>query len=177
MNKHMKVSNFLNKETCDILAGYLLIREEKAPFGSNFNDHDVPGAFSLGRDPLMESLLFYIQPKVEELTGCKLYPTYAYCRIYRGGHSLYRHIDRQSCEISVTLNLKNDGVPWPINIDGENIHLDQGEGAIYLGTKQTHFREPFKGEEHIQVFLHYVRVDGPYAEFKHDKRVDLFNPF
>lgn len=177
MDKHKKVSNLLSKETCDILAGYLLIEEEKCPFDNNFSDRDVPGAFRGNKNSLMESLLFYIRPKVEELTGYKLFPTYAYFRIYRGGHSLSKHTDRPSCEISITLNLKNDGVPWPINIDGEDVYLDQGDGAIYLGTRQKHFREPFKGEEHVQVFLHYVRKNGPHSEWKHDKRVDLYDPF
>lgn len=177
MDKHKKVSNLLSKETCDILAGYLLMKEDRADYDKNFSDIDVPGAYHGYCDPVLDALLFYLKPRMEKEVGFELYPTYSYFRIYRNGHALHKHTDRKSCEISVTLNLKNDGVPWPIIIEGEDIHLDQGDGAIYNGVMHKHHRRPFDGEEYIQTFLHYVKADGEYSHFKHDKRIDLFDPF
>ena len=33
-----------------------------------------------------------------------------------------------------------------------------------------HWREPYHGSEHRQVFLNYVDVDGEYTNWKYDKR-------
>ena len=60
----------------------------------------------------METLLLRCLPQIEKSTGLKLYPSYAYARIYKKGDILKRHKDRFSCEISATLNLGGD--PWPI---------------------------------------------------------------
>ena len=60
----------------------------------------------------METLLLKCQPKMEEVTGLKLYPAYTYARIYKKGDILKRHKDRFSCEISTTMNLGGDD--WPI---------------------------------------------------------------
>ena len=177
MDKYLKVENLVSKETCEILAGYLLIEEELADFNEEFSDADVLGAFNGYCYKPLDSLLYYLRPKIEEISGYELYPTYTYFRIYRNGNQLHSHTDRESCEISVTLNLKNDGVPWPIKMGDDDIYLNQGDAAIYMGREVKHGRKPFDGDEHVQVFLHYVRVDGPYAEFKYDKRVDTYDPF
>lgn len=56
-------------------------------------------------DPLMEYVLKGVQPRVEEFCGLRLYPTYSFFRLYRRGSTLHHHIDRPSCEISVSVNL------------------------------------------------------------------------
>lgn len=173
MDKYTKIPNMISKDACEILAGALLIIEK---FGFN-NDSMVPEAFSRHGYTATDSLMYYLRPKIEEVVGSKLLPVTSYCRIYRKGQRLPEHIDRNGCEISVTLNLKNDGVPWPIQMDGVDVHLDQGDCAVYRGMEVVHRRECFEGNEHIQVFLHYVLADGENAEWKYDKRVDTFDPF
>jgi hypothetical protein len=59
-------------------------------------------------------------------------------------------------------------------VDGViQVELEPGDAAIYKGIEVPHWREPFEGDRQVQVFLHYVRKDGPYQEFKFDKRPHL----
>ena len=60
-------------------------------------------------------------PLIEKHSGRKLLPTYSYMRIYKKGDVLADHRDRESCEISATLNLS--GEKWPIFLKMEINHL------------------------------------------------------
>jgi hypothetical protein len=45
--------------------------------------------------------------------------------------------------------------------------------VCYRGVDLKHWREKFiapEGAWHVQAFLHYVDIDGLYADFKYDKR-------
>jgi hypothetical protein len=87
---------------------------------------------------------------------------------------LARHRDRPACEISLTVNISGDA-PWAIGIQkplGEEINLDlnQGDAMLYLGCVADHWREKFTGQYYNQVFLHYVRSNGPNAWAYFDKK-------
>jgi len=137
-------------------------------------DEQVPNTYSHYADLVMEVLLVELLPLMRKKTGLKLTPNYSYARIYKKGDILKRHKDRFSCEISTTLNLGGD--PWPIYIDptgkdcvideqqniikpnapkGIKVNLDPGDMLIYRGNELEHWREPFEGEDCVQVFLHY----------------------
>jgi hypothetical protein len=107
---------------------------------------------------------------MEELTGLELYPTYTYGRIYWKGSTLAPHKDRPSCQYSATLCIDNDPKPWPIFMDGKKILLNAGDIAVYKGCEVEHWREPYEGNQQIQLFLHYVDANGIYKDFKFDKR-------
>ena len=144
-------------------------------------DNNVPGAPAAYADPLMEMLLDKLTPRVEEASGLSLHPTYSYFRIYGRGHSLERHQDRPSCEVSVTLSVGFEADrPWPIWVEGPAgsvpVSLERGDGLLYRGIDCPHWREPFDGDRAVQVFLHWVDRHGPYAEWKFDKR-DSLSPF
>lgn len=47
---------------------------------------------------------------------------------------------------------------------------------IYKGLEVPHWREPFAGEQQLQLFLHYVRQDGPHASQRFDGRPHLGAP-
>ena len=82
---------------------------------------------------------------------------------------LKKHKDRHSCEISVTVFIVSDGEhEWPIYMDGKKVNLTPGDGVIYRGCDIEHWREPYKGDYHMQVFLHYVDANGKYANHKGD---------
>ena len=68
-------------------------------------DEQIPETYSQYSNIAMETLMLKCQPKMEEVTGLKLYPAYTYARIYKKGDELKRHKDRFSCEISTTMNL------------------------------------------------------------------------
>jgi len=147
-----------------------------SPFTTEFgvwNDTQVPDTYSHYSDIAMETLLLLVQPIMEKQTGLKLIPTYSYARIYKKGDILHRHKDRFSCEISTTLNLGGDS--WPIYIEpnpkmgkvvedksyisentkGIKVDLKPGDMLVYRGNLLEHWREEFKGQDCVQVFLHY----------------------
>ena len=72
------------------------------------SDEQIPNTYSQYSNIAMETLMLKCQPKMEEVTGLKLYPSYTYARIYKKGDILKRHKDRFSCEISTTMNLGGD---------------------------------------------------------------------
>jgi len=121
-------------------------------------------------------------PYVSDLIGEPVLPTYAYARAYKHGEALRRHRDRAACEVSVTLNLAKSK-PWPICIqrpDGSEVCLEQnpGDAMLYLGCVADHWRERYSGDHHVQVFLHYVRANGPksWAYFDKQKEQDPTPP-
>ena len=155
----------------------------------------VPHTYSSYADIAMETLLLKCQPGMEKATGLKLYPAYTYARIYKKGDELKRHKDRFSCEISTTMNLGGDD--WPIylspnenvgapdgkkitaasNAKGIKVDLKPGDMLVYRGVELEHWREKFKGNECIQVFLHYNNRKTPGAkENMFDKRPHLGLP-
>ena len=91
------------------------IIHENGMFGT-WRDPQIPNTYSHYADPVMETLLVKVLPKMQQETGLELIPTYSYARLYKKGDKLRRHKDRPSCEISTTINLGGD--PWPIFIDG-----------------------------------------------------------
>jgi hypothetical protein len=173
------VKNAVSKEIVDLLTQYTLFDEKV-----NFNpDKQVPGAHVKYSDLIMESLLLKLQPVIEENTGKKVYPTYSFYRIYRPGDSLHPHKDRPSCELSITISLgydyKNSEKKWPIYVEGNAYILEPGDLVCYRGVDLEHWRDTLEvpeGSWHSQAFLHYVDSEGPYAEWKYDKRESLGLP-
>jgi hypothetical protein len=120
------------------------------------------------------SLLVQKIPEVSGLIGEPVLPTYTYARWQTTGDSLPLHRDRPSCEISLSVNLQKDK-DWGFWIqkptgDAVEINLNPGDAILYLGCQADHWRNKFEGEEHIQVFLHYVRANGPKAWAFFDKQ-------
>jgi len=111
---------------------------------------------------------------VSEILGEEVLPTYTYARVYRNSSVLEKHRDRPACEISFTLNLAKD-TNWPIFFqrpDGSetSVELNPGDAVLYLGCQADHWRNKFEGTEHAQLFLHYVRANGPKAWAFFDKK-------
>jgi len=148
---------------------------KRAQSGTMNTDARSPGAAAAPGDVFIDGLLVDLLPFAEEVTGLKLFPTYSYFRVYKHGDILVKHTDRPSCEITLTLCLGYQAArPWPLMLESPNgvlsIELEPGDGLFYRGTEYTHWREPMDGELAAQAFLHYVDRDGPYAEWKYDKR-------
>jgi len=158
-------------------------------------NEQIPNTYAQYANMAMETLLLKCQPGMEKATGLKLYPAYTYARIYKKGDELKRHKDRFSCEISTTMNLGGD--KWPIYLspnenvgipDGKKIttkskakgikvNLKPGDMLVYRGCELEHWREKFKGNECIQVFLHYNDRKTPGAKKNmFDRRMHLGLP-
>jgi len=206
--KYQVVKNAVSYELANFIFNYFMLKRDAVKFMYDNNitydigmlgtwtDKQVPNTYSHYADPVMETLLMKVRPKMQQETGMQLIPTYSYARIYKKGDILKRHKDRPSCEISCTLNLGGD--PWPIFIDGTGsnnvineeqnlikfnapegtkVLLEVGDMLVYSGCELEHWREPFEGETCGQVFLHYNHVNGPFADKnRFDKRPMLGIP-
>lgn len=140
-------------------------------------DGMFPGCKSIYADPVFENLLNFLKPKVEQAYGKSLVPTYSFWRTYFKQQDCPPHKDRESCEVSVTLCIdasdKTD--MWGINVEDKVFKLNVGEGVIYKGCEQEHWRHELPYDWHRQVFLHYIEKDGQfYPHFKYDRREDLY---
>ena len=181
--------DFVSSDIAEMFTQYALF--EMVNNEEHKNDSQVPGAYSEYANNLVETLLIHSQEKVESHTGKKLIPTYSYYRVYKPGDVLTDHKDRPSCEISTTImmgyrydcSLKDGrqidgGYNWTLHgyVNGEKKYFPHSSGGavIYKGCELEHGRDKFDVGEYsyqVQVFLHYVDADGPYAkEWAFDKR-------
>jgi predicted 2-oxoglutarate/Fe(II)-dependent dioxygenase YbiX len=194
VNKYVYLPDFLDKQNCEQFVVELrrLIAE-----GTTHKDTQCPLSQAIYGAPAFDSLLEQLVPNFEQASGKRLYPTYAYARLYGPGDELKVHTDRPACEISATLTLGFEGDVWPIYMgdyaepgqgrevttqsgqkkyltNESEIKMSVGDAVLYRGMDKVHWREPYKeGKWQAQVFLHYVDADGPYAGEKYDKRIKL----
>lgn len=170
----------LSPSEAELCAGYALLQSQMEGYFSIEQPLTARGRYA---DALSESLLLRVLPLMQEVAGGPLFPCYSYLRIYQGGAELPRHLDRPSCEISTSLTLGGDaGSSWPLCVEagGEDLALQLAPGDMlaYRGADLPHWRDRFEGRHWIQVFLHYVRADGDYAEYRFDgrERIGPFDP-
>jgi|TARA_R110002012_G_scaffold221122_1_gene392698 hypothetical protein len=181
-NKYQVIKGAISKELADFCYQYFLNKREVARhlFDENYisqfteyfgiwNDKQIPETYSHYADIVMETLLQKVKPIMEKESGIGLIETYSYARIYKKGDELKKHIDRHSCEISTTMHLGGD--EWSIHLNGVEVALKAGDMLMYRGCELEHWREPFKGKDCGQVFLHYNDSSGKNAESnKYDTR-------
>jgi len=170
-NNYLYVPGFISQDEARSLADKF---QEHCKKFNLHGDPQAPNSHAMYNFIPFVSLMVNKIPRVNEILGEEVLPTYTYARVYKEGSELVRHRDRPACEISFTLNLTKD-VDWPIYFqrpDGSEtlIELNPGDAVLYLGCQADHWRNKFKGKEHTQVFLHYVRADGPKAWAFFDKK-------
>ena len=175
-NKYQVIKNAVSYELANFIFNYFLLKRDAVAWMYQNNitydngmlgtwtDQQVSNTYSHYADPVMETLLMKVLPKMQQETGLELIPTYSYARIYKKGDILKRHKDRASCEISTTIHL--GGNKWPIFIDGTGadnfinedqnlikpnapegtkVLLDVGDMLVYSGCELEHWREPLEG--------------------------------
>ena len=206
--KYQVIKQALSYELANFIFNYFLLKRDAVAWMYKNNvtydsgmlgtwaDRQIPNTFSVYGDPVMDTLLMKVLPRMQDETELNLIPTYSYARLYKQGDILRRHKDRPSCEISTTIHLGGD--KWSIFIDptgsdnvvdefkqihkpnapkGNEVLLDIGDMLVYSGCELEHWRESFQGEVCGQVFLHYNHTNGPFAEKnKFDKRPMLGIP-
>jgi hypothetical protein len=173
------IKKAIPEDMAKLANNYLIIKEQVfetlknnkliSPYQKEYgvkNDVQVPGAYSIYGDPLMDCLLLKLHKQVEKIIEVELFPTYSYARIYKKGHELKIHTDRNECKFSTTLNLGGD--KWPIFMGSTSVNLLPGDMVIYRGCDIEHYRKPFEGNYCCQVFLHYV--DKEFEKNKLDGR-------
>jgi hypothetical protein len=180
---YLYIPNFIDKDTMSLMKHYFFLRI-KAGHANHSpkekNDIQAPFAHSFYADPFAETILERTGWKLSEILGEDLTPTYSYTRMYGKGDELVRHIDRESCEISASLHLSRpkDTPVSPLyfskNRDGSDassVELNSGDIVVYKGCDVWHWREKFVEHNwYLQMFLHYVRKNGPNAHYALDKR-------
>jgi len=148
-------------------------------------ENQVEGSLARYWHPQYRQIHCGIRTKLEKLLGRKLYNTYYYDRYYFPGQELTRHVDRDACEISVTVhistNLTGEDANWPIWIKtpdtyadkkktqilvpGENrsVILKPGDGMVYKGCERPHWRDAMPGnktnlsnKDNDQLYYHQI---------------------
>jgi predicted 2-oxoglutarate/Fe(II)-dependent dioxygenase YbiX len=191
---YVHLKDFLSKESCEELVTEL---KEAVLKGNLLEDPQCPKSSAIYGTPVFDSLLEQLLPNFERVFGKKLYPTYAFSRMYAPGEELHVHRDRPACQFSATITLGFDGDTWPIYMgdyteagkgreavtqnkevkfltNETEIKMEVGDAVAYYGMQKPHWRNPYtEGKWQAQVFLHYVDADGPYADQKYDGRKKL----
>ena len=213
-NKYQIIKGAISYDLANFIFNYFLLKRDATKFMYDNNiiadtgmfgtwtDQQIPNTYSHYADPVMETLLMKVLPRMQEETGLQLIPTYSYARAYKKGDELKRHKDRFSCEISTTMNLGGDDWPIYLNPDpkagycygppigihkvqeykptkdkGIKVDLKPGDMLVYSGCELEHWRKKFKGKECVQVFLHYNNRKTPGAKDNmFDKRPHLGLP-
>lgn len=171
------VRGFLDPQAVQTISRYMEYshKQNLMPYGGD----KIATSFERYADPLMETILYNSKEHIEEITGKNVYPTYSYSRIYIKGDELKPHVDRGSCEISVTVHVACVGKPWHIWMKASgkepmSFALEPGDAVVYKGCEVTHWREAAVDTElNAQFMLHYVDQNGPNAEHKWDRRSGL----
>lgn len=157
----------------DSLSGKIINKED---------EDQVKGSTSRYYYPPYKQAHIGIRLKIEKLIGKKLYDTYYFDRFYYGGQKLNKHIDRDACEISVTLHigtsLPKPAADWPVCVKTPDkrdmcVTLNPGDGLLYKGCQALHWRDEMPeivGDHYYhQVFFHYVLQDGYRAHHAWDR--------
>jgi len=166
------VSGFLPQQLAQYLTHIMLVKHAQKTLSG---DEQCPDSIAVGHgEPSCEALLEKMWPMMEMIVGEELLPTYSYARVYRNGDDLKRHTDRPSCEVSATVQLgRSHHYSWPIFMGNQRFDMAEGDAVIYAGCGVEHWREPCNGPDNYysgQVFLHYVRANGPHKDHAGDKR-------
>jgi hypothetical protein len=141
-------------------------------------DEQCPSSLSLGADPGLDAILEWVRPEVGRLVGFEVAPTYSYTRRYAKGELLPRHTDRDACEVSVTTSIEipKGAGPSVVHLKPPNaretkVEMREGDGCIYAGAEVEHWRERFRVDGYVQLFLHFISKRGPnYPELVFDGR-------
>ena len=138
----------------------------------------------------MLTFLWGLTPRIADVVGRPLLPTYAYFRAYQHGDVCRVHSDRQACEHSVSLTIAyGDDRPWALSVATDRTEIPRpevsddfagapfrsvamapGDGVLYQGTHHRHGRlEPNPNSWSAHLFLHWVERDGRYADHAFDR--------
>jgi Rps23 Pro-64 3,4-dihydroxylase Tpa1-like proline 4-hydroxylase len=172
-NNYLIIPNFISPERSKILSDEFKLYCEKENLSG---DDQSPNSHSIYNHISFLELLCEKTPEVSTLIEETVLPTYSYARVYKEGSVLESHVDRDACEISLTLHLDGD-YPWPIWIETPQqekrfVSLNPGDAMIYLGRIASHWREVYKGSYYSQVFLHYVRSRGECSYAYFDNKIE-----
>jgi hypothetical protein len=140
--------------------------------------------------PPMSTFLWGLTPRIAQIAGCELMPTYAYFRVYQQGDICRVHSDRKACEHSLSLTVElADDHPWALAIERKHVDepeptlesdfgseefsslpMSAGDAVMYRGFNHRHGRlEPNPNRWSAHLFMHWVDASGPHADHAFDR--------
>jgi alkylated DNA repair dioxygenase AlkB len=112
-----------------------------------------------------EQILQEITPLIKESTGMsELNIENSYTRIYYNGATLGKHVDREGLDLTLSVcTFSNIETSWPLYVEVKpgvvkSFETKPGDGALIMGTKMPHWRNPLVCENTqmvIQSFYHW----------------------
>ena len=157
--------------------------DEDGDIQSTRDEVQVPGSVASYNYPQYKKVNSILREKIENIIGKKLYETYYYDRFYYPKQQLDYHIDRPSCEISVSVHIgTNLTQKWPFIIktpdtysdfgktsrvsigESSSLILKPGDGVIYKGCERPHWRTPMPLEYERKWFIKRVKPNLYYHQ-------------
>lgn len=178
---YVLVSDLIDSQTLLVLSKYYEYKIRRGEIKSEKTDSLNSTSYNYYSDPFGEVLLDVLKSKIEEASGKELLPTYSFFRVYQEKEQLIPHVDRESCEISVSINIAHEGknklwMQYQSN-DASGFLLPAGSAVVYKGCEAVHWRNPLKENDLVvQLMLHYVDKNGPNAHFVLDQRNQIGEP-
>jgi len=178
--KYLRVRSFLPGPVLELLKVYSRILHASGRLSK-----ENPYCLARGGDPGFDAVLGWMAPGVSGLVGFEVAPTYSYLRVYGRDAVLPRHIDREACEISVTVSIEiPEGAPpsilhlKPPGAAETAIEMEEGDGCVYAGIEVEHWRETIPADGYIQLFLHFIdKRTETFPRLLYDQRKCLGAPF
>ena len=177
------IRNFIDEPTRELMSIYYENTIRSGDWKpALLEDQRAYSSYEKHGDSLTEAVLLKKLPLVSKISGKELYPTYSYVRIYQEGDVMERHVDRPSCEISLTVNIftkENRSIFYveDLNSNVKEFDIEPGDALMYLGEEIYHWRKPIEKDQFlVQFMLHYVDKNGKNKDFKYHKRSNLGYP-
>ena len=164
VNDNWFYKSFLDADTCNFIADKMDnidptdddIRITKSKTTKAFNNQFI-------------EIHYKLTDKLNKISGKSLLPTKNYSRIYTKGAQLVLHRDKNHCEFSMTVNLKNEPADeiWPFYTFDDRKHtylMEPGDAVYYAGPHIEHWRSELEYEKCYQIFFHWVDANGSNSE-------------
>ena len=191
MQEPIFIKDFLPQHVLNVLYSYIIIKYTNEDSKFDIQTNSLVGCY---KDYLAETILDISTSVVSENVNKKLFPSYSYLRVYDKGSDLPIHVDRPSCEYTVALCVgalpydvpydifvgeadstsdykyfdeKRNLIPLKINY---KFSMLPNNALIFKGMDSLHWREHCSHDHFITIFLHYVDQEGPYSEYRFDKK-------
>ena len=178
---YVLVPDLIDPQTLLVLSKYYEYKIRRGEIEKEKTDGLNSTSYNYYSDPFGEVLLDVLKSKIEEASGKELLPTYSFFRVYQEKEQLIPHVDRESCEISVSINIAHKGenklwMQYQSN-EASSFLLPAGNAVVYKGCEAVHWRNPLKENDLVvQLMLHYVDKNGPNSHFVLDQRNQIGEP-
>lgn len=159
---YLVMKGLIDPERASTLYKYTV---DRASLG-NLDDGQVPGSPSFYQDKEVVALQKQLLPTISDRIKVPLSNVFCYHRVYRKGAILRTHKDSVRAEISVTMNLGQQGEPWDLWLvdydeNTVRVRLEPGDALVYYGSHLTHWRAKLTDSDYVsQIMFHCVDKRG-----------------